>query len=77
MTENLKNYLRAAAAVGDVTLGDAFDRLMSLDGATIGELLDDFYTGDDTLYDDVAEELGDLIERAGDKTPISTVLADT
>jgi len=46
------------------------------DGATIGEFMDDFYTGDDSLYDDVAEELEGLIEEVGDQTPISAVLGN-
>lgn len=76
MNESLQKFLAACNNLGDETLEDAQRRYLSLDGSDIGILIDDYYTGNDMLYEEVGENLTDLIERVGDQTPINNALGE-
>jgi hypothetical protein len=76
MSEDLRGYLKAAAAVGDVMLADAHARLVDLDEAAIGEFLGDYFTGFDRRHDEICDDMAALIEQVGDQTRIKDVLPD-
>jgi hypothetical protein len=74
ISDDLKGYLKTAAAEGDVTLEDARRRLFDLDEATIGEFLGDYFSGFDLRHDGISDDLDALIEQVGDQTTIKDVL---